>query len=555
MRQEQALALLKTGKNVFLTGAAGAGKTYVLNQYIAYAREHEIGVGVTASTGIAATHINGMTIHAWSGIGIKDDLTQKDIDVLLSRQQLKKRMRNTQILIIDEVSMLAAHVIDMVDRVCRAFKESDKPFGGMQVIFCGDFFQLPPVATRRPKEGEDFSYDDPFFAAESEAWKNADVHVCYLSTQHRHDDDALTDILNALREGAVNEDLYRILRQRIGAPLDGATVPTRLYTHNIDVDRLNNEYLQTLETEGRRYIMTQEGKENLVHTLRRSCLAPEELVVRVGAVVMFVKNNFDAGYANGTLGTVIAFTEKGLPIVKAYSGDEIVAEPVTWSIEDDGVPLASVRQIPLRLAWAITVHKSQGMTLDAAVVDLSKSFVSGMGYVALSRVRSLKTLSLIGLNDTALMIDERVRELDAAMRGRAEETEAWLYEQEENGTLTDAQQAFLMRVCALRKKSTCDITRELVMQKVAVEEIAAHRGMTVETIISHIEKIRDKEPTLDLSYIAESIDEGVLREITDAFTARATTKLSPVYRAMRGKYTYTQLRLVRLCIEDKMHER
>ncbi len=548
MQQEQALNILKAGKNVFLTGSAGAGKTYVLNQYIDYLREHSVGVGITASTGIAATHIGGMTIHAWSGIGIKDHLTQKDIDILLSRQQIKKRMRQTRVLIIDEVSMLGAHVIDMIDQVCRAFKDEERPFGGLQVVFCGDFFQLPPVAGRRTEVGEDFSYDDPFFAAEASSWHAADIHVCYLSTQYRHEDDALTEILNAMRRGEVDEDIHKSLRRRINAPIIGDIVPTRLYTHNVDVDQINSEQLQSLDTEGRRYIMTHDGKERLAEVLQRSCLAPEELIVRIGAAVMFVKNNFDEGYANGTLGTVVRFTERGFPVVQTFDKKEIVAEPAVWEIEEDDVPIASIKQIPLRLAWAITVHKSQGMTLDAAVIDVSKSFVSGMGYVALSRVRSLKTLSLVGFNDAALMIEERVRDLDSVLRSCADDAEAWIVDAMDSGTITQEHASFLASAKKLIKKSTYERTREMLVQKMAIEDIASLRGLTAETIIGHIEKLCAEDDSIDISYIANGIDEETLKEIERSFTDDADMKLGPAHRRLGEKYSYEQLRLVRLCL-------
>ena len=550
MLQEHALEVLKTGRNVFLTGSAGAGKTYVLNRYIAFLRAQGIGVGVTASTGIAATHIGGMTIHAWSGIGIKDRLTEKDLAQMAARPQLRKRLRAASVLIIDEVSMLAAHVIDMVDAVCKAVRDDARPFGGLQVVFCGDFFQLPPVRGRVPAPGEDVSYDDPFFAAESGAWRDADVQVCYLSTQHRHEDDALTAILNALRTGDVDEQMRHALQQRIDAPIAADVVPTRLYTHNVDVDQLNLAHLAGLTTPGRRYLMTHDGKERLAEALTRACLAPQELIVRIGAAVMFVKNNFDAGYANGTLGTVVDFSEQGFPVVETSDGARVTVEPATWEIDEEGVPLASIRQIPLRLAWAITVHKSQGMTLDAAVMDLSRSFVSGMGYVALSRVRSLRTLSLLGFNDTALMIEERVRELDSALRTRGEETESWIVEAIEDGSAQKEVVAFVARAQTPKKKPTLEVTREMLTNKMPLEAIASQRGLTVETIISHIEKLQRTGDAPDVAYLAEALDAEVVREIAEAFRAHAARTLAPVHRRLGGKYTYDQLRLVRLCLAD-----
>ncbi len=555
MNQEQALDILKAGENVFLTGSAGTGKTYVLNQYINYLRNNAVSVGITASTGIAATHINGMTIHAWSGIGINDTLSQEDLERLTQRQQLCKRLRKTQVLIIDEVSMIAAHVIDLVDRVCRHVRTRNEPFGGLQVVLCGDFFQLPPVTQYHSRDSVDVSDDDPFFAAEASAFRQAQVRVCYLDTQYRHNDDALTAILNALRSGDIDENIVRSLRRRIGAPLNNSSVvPTRLYTHNVDVDAINAKHLQALETEGRRYVMSHYGREHLAQALMRSCLAPQELVLRIGAAIMFVKNNFEEGYANGTLGTVIRFDQRGFPVVQTTDERVIVVEPVAWDLEEDGTIIAGIKQVPLRLAWAITVHKSQGMTLDAAVIDLSKSFVSGMGYVALSRVRSLKTLSLVGFNDRALMIDQRVRALDDVLRIAGEEAEAWVVAQKEAGVLVPAQMAFLARTRHAKKRPTLEVTHSMVAQGMTVEAIARARSLTPETIISHIERLQKESamPVLDMTQIRAAIDDAVFTEIATILAEDDMMHLAPAYRKLNGLYTYDQIRLVRLCLNKNV---
>ena len=158
MKQEKALNILKAGKNVFLTGSAGAGKTYTLNQYIQYLKERKVPVAVTASTGIAATHMNGVTIHTWAGIGIKDSLSKKDLDAMKDRKYLREHLENAKVLIIDEISMLHAKQLDMVNQVLKYFKENDEPFGGIQVIFSGDFFQLPPVGDSGESNREKFAF-------------------------------------------------------------------------------------------------------------------------------------------------------------------------------------------------------------------------------------------------------------------------------------------------------------------------------------------------------------------------------------------------------------
>ncbi len=395
MTQEEALNILKMGHNVFLTGQAGSGKTHLLNQYIEYLKKNNIGVAITASTGIAATHMNGMTIHSWSGIGIKDSMTGKELQAILKNSRIREHFRRAKVLIIDEISMLHSYRLSLVEKVAGMMKGNFESFGGMQVILSGDFFQLPPVT-----RGMDPAL---YFAFKSAAWKTMNLKICYLETQYRQSDKAYSSVLNAIRTNTVDQEILEVLRARYRAAVPGREI-TRLYTHNADVDAINNIELGKLSNEPKRYFMRSRGVDKLVADLKRNCLAPEDLVLKIGAVVMFVKNNFEKEYVNGTLGTVINFDEFGNPVVRTKNGKTITALPENWRLEEGDEVLAEISQIPLRLAWAITVHKSQGMSLDAAEVDLAKSFEPGMGYVALSRIRSLEGLRLMGWNEKALMV-------------------------------------------------------------------------------------------------------------------------------------------------------
>ncbi len=402
MTQKNALDILKLGKNVFLTGAAGSGKTYVLNEYIAYLKKNAIPVAVTASTGIAATHMNGKTIHSWAHIGIKDQLSSSDLNAIFARKEFRLSIAEAKVLIIDEVSMLHHFRLDMVDAVLRKMHGNDKPFGGIQVVLCGDLFQLPPVSRGVCAQ----------YITDAESWLAMDIHVCYLTEQYRQEDDKLLSLLNEMRSGEVSQASIEYLMQRKNAELATDIVPTKLYTHNADVDAMNERELDKLHTKEKTYKMTGKGDRSVGAALRKSCLAPEELKLKVGAIVMFVQNNYAKGYVNGTLGQVIAFDSDSMPIVKTLKGKMITASMGSWRVEEGADVIAEINQLPLRLAWAITVHKSQGMTLDAAQIDLSKSFVLGMGYVALSRVKTLDTINLLGLNQQALMVDPAVIEID-----------------------------------------------------------------------------------------------------------------------------------------------
>lgn len=407
MKQTTALAILDAGKSVFLTGPAGSGKTYVLQTFIKNARRSGKNVAVTASTGLAATHLGGSTIHSWSGIGIADQLTKRHIQDL--SQTRKDQILDADILIIDEVSMLHDYRLDMIDAVCREVRGDNQPFGGLQIILSGDFYQLPPVNRADSRQGG--------FATDAEVWETLDPVICYLQEQHRQADDMLLEILTALRRNDVRRRHAEALlaRKRARTPFDDPV--TELYTTNMDVDKINQARLHEMDGDAHSFNMTHTGSRGAVEALQRSCMAPAELVLKVGAFVMFVKNSPEKKYVNGTLGTVIEFeTDTGYPVVETLQGKRVVAEPVLWEMRDGEKKVAGLTQVPLRLAWAITVHKSQGMTLDAAHIDLSKAFTPGMGYVALSRVRSLETLTLGGLNRTALIMHDHAHQLDEYLR-------------------------------------------------------------------------------------------------------------------------------------------
>lgn len=423
MTQDDALAILKTGANVFLTGEPGSGKSYTVNAYVDYLKRNGIPVAITASTGIAATHIGGVTIHAWSGIGIKATLSKYDLDRIASNEYVVKRMRKAKVLIIDEVSMLSAETLTMVDLVCREVLDPRHPFGGLQVVLVGDFFQLPPVmkSYQKPSQGLFGDTKAPRFAYDAGVWEDAQFLTCYLTEQHRQDDVVLLDLLSAVRRNEVEDVHFEAVASRRIAE-DEAPDMTKLYTHNADVDRINSELLDAIDEDERTYAMTSRGAPKLVEGIKKGCLSPEQLSVKVGARVMFTKNNQRVGYVNGTIGTVTGFSEwDKYPIVETLDGKTVTAEPLEWTIEEGGKVRAAVAQIPLRLAWAITVHKSQGMTLDAAVLDLRSVFEYGQGYVALSRVRSLEGLYLLGWNARTFEVHPEVVMKDLVFRNASEE--------------------------------------------------------------------------------------------------------------------------------------
>ncbi len=428
MKQTQALTVMLSGAPVFLTGPPGAGKTYVLNQFVKRATKSGKTVAVTASTGIAATHIGGTTIHSWSGLGIRDFLGAKDKQQLANNSKLVKRYNATDVLVIDEVSMLHGHRLDMVNQVCKLLRKSTEPFGGIQVILVGDLFQLPPI-TRGSDESD--------FVHNSDAWEELDPKICYITEQHRQEKDGLLELLEAMRSGELEDFHHELLNERIGQKPTSSQPITKLFAHNVDIDTVNQRHLDAIKNEVYQYKMNTKGPQAKVEQLRRSVLAPEILELKLGAEVMFVANSPSAGFVNGTRGQVVEFRDDQ-PVIKLTNKRNIKVVPHSWKLEEDGKVRAEVSQLPLRLAWAITIHKSQGMSLDSAEVDLSKSFTPGMGYVALSRIRSINGLFLSGINAMALQMHPQIYEFDREIRNVSNQLSQTTPEaQEESETETE----------------------------------------------------------------------------------------------------------------------
>ena len=544
MTQQDALAILKSGVNVFLTGEPGAGKSHTIREFVMYLRSCGIEPAITASTGIAATHIGGMTIHSWSGIGIAKSLNKNELNNIAGKSNVAKRVKNTHTLIIDEISMLNGATLGLVDAVCKRIRENMQPFGGMQVVFVGDFFQLPPIAR----------YDEPpaQFAFLSDAWRAANPTVCYLSEQHRQEDAAFLGVLSALRQNVLDEDHVALLKERQGIAVPREEITT-LFPHNADVDKINNAHLAKLPNETHTFTMTHHGSASLIEQLQRGCLSPEKLTLKVGARVMFTKNHFEEGFVNGTTGEVVGFSrETKMPIIQIRSGRKIEATTDTWAIDVDGHALASIHQLPLRLAWAMTVHKSQGMSLDAAYIDLAQAFAFGQGYVALSRVRTLSGLYLGGLNARALDVDPNVLSHDITFRAASDAAQTSLSSLE-TGDVEKRHAQFLFQCggkigtpivkksAQQKKDARYDETLALLKAGKNLVDIAAARKLTVGTIITHCEKLHTMKKLLHADIL--HITPKSMSEISAAIEKHGTEALNPLYDALEGKVSYDGIRL------------
>jgi ATP-dependent exoDNAse (exonuclease V) alpha subunit len=477
--QEEALYWLLHGDNVVLCGSAGAGKSWVIDKYqdiICSFRPRlnneyrNIEIAATASTGVAASLIFGKTIHSWSGLGISVDpfdettMTEKQKRIWY---KAKQRIKATDILIIDEVSMLPSYFLSNLDAACRKARGKDQPFGGLQIVLVGDFLQLPPVDTHQlDSSGQPVDSGYCFHARGTDGKKlfsSAGFKFCYLDRIRRSKDMRLNDLLNGIRDGVDVDTLRPIIYPRFHVQPASDKVYTRLRTVNRSVDEYNQNRLDELPSELHRYPLQRHGDpDDCKEIIKNGHLKFVEL--KEGAVIMLTSNNALPGYVNGSMGVVTSLgssvdgSGQKIPIIKvrmnSRSSDDMDIENLDPSLDeelrevtihyidatkthtevkpviaDDGSTIlkeveitdALVRYLPLRLAWAITVHKSQGQTLDGAVINLSNCFQRGLGYVALSRCRSIDDVIMEGhdLSDEAFMIDSDAKKADDAVRRRA----------------------------------------------------------------------------------------------------------------------------------------
>jgi len=401
--QERALQFALEGNSFFLTGEAGTGKSFILRDYIVERLKEKHGaqhVFVTSSSGTSATDMNGTTLHSFAGIG----LGQYDANTLLlkMRNKAKKRWKSVIVLIIDEISMIDAELFNKLNHIACKLRGNNRPFGGIQVIVCGDFFQLPPVWNTSNMSQKQFCF-------ESAAWKDLiGEKIIMLTTTHRQQDPEFLKLLREVRVGKLSQESRTMMQQMVRKEADGPDEygirPTILHTHRVGTDSYNQKMLDELRGEPQTYKAVDDarlGYEEYLVQIQQKCQAREVLQLKPGAQVMFLKNHPQMGICNGSRGVVKYFTPVGdsdkktlYPFVQFKNGLSWSIDPEPWQIEIDSQVVAHRIQVPLLLAWSLTAHKSQGWTMDSVHFNLNRSFERGQIYVGMSRVRSREHLTL-----------------------------------------------------------------------------------------------------------------------------------------------------------------
>lgn len=404
--QKKVIDFFEQRKNLFVSGGAGTGKSYLLNllkrNYAKY------GLEVTASTGIAALNVGGSTIYSWAGIGLGNMPPEQILENINSVKfsKIRQRIRKATALAIDEISMISSEIFEILNLVFQNVRQNKAPMGGIQILLFGDFLQLPPVT----RNNENFN-----FCFNSKTWQDLDLQNVILNETFRQSDQKFVKILQNIRIGSLNKEACDALESRLNAVDYNSIIrPTILTTHNIKVEQVNHEHLKKIPYPEINFQAQYQGENNKIEFFRKNCIAYETLKLKVGAQVMMIKNSFQKeGIINGSLGVIKDFSaKKSYPIVEFSNGKIITIAPEEWVIEkfDSETKTtkieASMIQIPLVLAWAMTIHKSQGLTLDKISCDLSDVFSPGQAYVALSRARTLDGIFIKSLNLQKIIANE-----------------------------------------------------------------------------------------------------------------------------------------------------
>ena len=405
VKQKHAYNMIQNGKSVFLTGSAGCGKSAIIKLF---SKEYKFlkTVAVTSTTGTSALLINGTTLHSYLGIGLAAESAEVLYLKISKKPYIVKKWKELDVLIIDEISMLSPELFDKLEKIARTIRKNALPFGGIQLILTGDCLQLPNVSNPN------------MFCFEAESWGKCINQVIYLTEIFRQDDLEFQKVLNEARVGKLSDESVKILKSRVNVELknDHGIIPTKIYSLNVNVDNENENALNKLAEENenlefyeykKTFTVLKKGLKFVEERVNKFTSCVDTLQICPGAQVMLNFNlDLENGLVNGSRGVVTSFEEE-FPVVKFLNGDTRTLGYNEWIIEENGEKLISVKQIPLRIAYAYSIHKVQGISLDYAEIDLKNIFEAGQGYVALSRVRTLNGLSLKNFKKESIFANKK----------------------------------------------------------------------------------------------------------------------------------------------------
>ena len=531
--QQKALDILMREGNVFLTGAAGTGKSFLLEHYLK--GKPADGFPIVASTGAAAVIVGGRTFHSFFGLGILEGGPEAAITKALHNRRLIRRLNRAHCVIIDEVSMLSGLLLQTAERICRHARDHDEPWGGLRIIAVGDFAQLPPIAERNVEK--DWAFRHP-------VWEMSDFQPALLSTVMRTQDTDFLKILNLVREGIVNDAVCDFLDARTEESTE-ETEGTRLYPRREQADHYNMERLNRIDRPVHAFRTEYAGKETDIEKAKKNFPILETLLLKEGALIMMRKNDVsgDMRYVNGSLGTVERIGGETL-IIRLLTDEKITAVPEKFSsLDGDGKELVSAWNFPVTLAWATTIHKSQGASLDRLIVNMERLWEPGQAYVALSRVRSSRGLSIACWDPSSIRAEPLVT---AFYNSLAESAQKYVPRPFFIVPERHAEDRGETQIAKPRRKSPAKIIPMMIRQKDTLEQMAETCGIKTDTVLQWIEKLVNLNAALDLEYLLSDVPEA--ENVRTAFAQLGMERLKPVFDYFEGAIPYSTLKLMRAVV-------
>ena len=531
--QQTAMEKLERQGNIFLTGAAGTGKSFLLDRYLA--DKPAASFPIVASTGAAAVLIGGRTFHGFFGLGIMEGGADAAVARALKNRKLIHRLAMAHCIVIDEVSMLSGITLEAAERIARRARQRDEPWGGLRIIVVGDFAQLPPVT--QGGQAKDWA----FLHA---VWRESEFHPALLSTVMRTQDSDFLAILNFIRAGVVNDEVRGFLDARM-APGARQSEGTRLYAHRVRAEDYNLRRLEAIPGQARSFETRYEGDDRYIDTAKRAFPVPEELHLKEGALVMMRKNDVSGErlYVNGSLGHVRQI-DADLLHVRLLTGETLEVEPCKFSyLDGDGRELLAAWNFPVTLAWATTIHKAQGASLDRMTVDLSSLWEPGQAYVALSRVRSANGLSIERWSPGSIRAEPLVTELYDSLAVASQS-----YVPRPFFTLPDpqyyqAEEAAMSQQEGGVRERRAALIREHIGKESPLERIVEEAGVKTDRVLLYMEEFLKEGTAVRIGYLIADLPEA--SRIRQAFEELGTERLKPVFEALGESIPFTTLRLVR----------